>query len=310
MDDTVVMRQRPLPPPSPRRSIGRVGLWMILGLLVTVGAGTAIWLLLRKPNVPKAGEAQIFNHIGKTFAVFRFRDDPLILVVDCPDLYQQGMMFDRVAALIEKASTSRNHVLTQAEFGQTLRAAHKTVATYYYGDDYRASALRKFFRLAAAQHLALTHQEIRLEHIARREGFLKPHANGAIISIPQAAGSKRISWRSRAVILRHELAHGAYFTIASYRRFVHHFYNTQMTPAQQNDFKAFLVRDGYDPHDHDLIVNETIAYMVFTRDPNYFNAQAVGLTDAALTSLRQRFVSMMPHFWLRPLATAPLPTHH
>lgn len=311
MDDTVVIRpRRPPPHPSPSRPKGRLIFWIALGALITIAAASGFWLLLRRQAYPKAGETAIFNNVSHKFTIFRFRPDPLILVIDCPDLYQQGMMFDRVAALIEKASAPRDHVLTEAEFGQALRDAHQTVATYYYGDDYPASALRKFFRLAASQHISLTKQERRLQRIARREGFLKPGANGAMISIPQAAGSKRITWRSRAVILRHELAHGAYFTIPSYRHFVHHFYNTQMTPAQQDDFQNFLVRDGYDPHDHDLIVNETIAYMIFTRDPEYFNAHAVGLTDAALASLRQRFEADMPDFWLRPMASAPLPTHH
>lgn len=310
LDDTIVSPRRPPPALPPPRSMGRLVVWFILGLMVTIGAGAGLWLLLRRPVFPKAGETEIFNHVGNKFAIFRFHDDPLILVVDCPNLHEQGMMFDRIAALIEKADAPHDRVLTRAEFRTMLAGSHQTVATYYYGDDYPAAALRKFFRLAAAEDIELTKQELRLEDIVRSEGFLKADANGAVISIPQAAGSSRITWRSRAVILRHELAHGAYFTTPSYRRFVYHFYKAQMTPAQQNDFRNFLIRDGYDPHDHDLIVNETIAYMIFTRDPEYFNAQAVGLTNAALASLRQRFEAQMPHFWLRPMADAPLPRHH
>ena len=295
------VRARPL--------VTRLAVALIVAIAAVTGIGIGAWMALRRPDYPKAGETVIFNHVGRHFTVFRFRDDPLILVIDCPDLQAQGMMFDRVAALIEKATTPRNRVLTAAAFRAVLAKANATVATYYYGDDYPAWALRKFFRLAQAEGIRLTADERRLRKIARREGFLRPGANGAVISIPQAQGSRRISWESRAVILRHELSHGAYFTIPSYRRFVHRFYNTQMTGAERNDFRNFLIHDGYDPHDRDLIVNETIAYMVFTRDPDYFNAQAVGLTDAQLTSLRQRFVAQMPHFWLRPMADAPQPVH-
>ena len=292
-----------------RPPVTRLAVALIVAIAAVTGIGIGAWMALRRPDYPKAGETVIFNHVGRHFTVFRFRDDPLILVIDCPDLQAQGMMFDRVAALIEKATTPRNRVLTAAAFRAVLAKANATVATYYYGDDYPAWALRKFFRLAQAEGIRLTADERRLRKIARREGFLRPGANGAVISIPQAQGSRRISWESRAVILRHELSHGAYFTIPSYRRFVHRFYNTQMTGAERNDFRNFLIHDGYDPHDRDLIVNETIAYMVFTRDPDYFNAQAVGLTDAQLTSLRQRFVAQMPHFWLRPMADAPQPVH-
>ncbi|MGC8525971.1 hypothetical protein [Acidiphilium sp.] len=310
-DDTVPMGQIPsraagarTRPPATRLAVA-----LIVSIAAVTGVGIGGWMALRRPDYPKAGETGIFNHVGRHFTIFRFRDDPLILVIDCPNLRAQGMMFDRIAALIEKASTPRNRVLGEAAFRKVLAKANATEATYYYGNDYPAWALRKFFRLAHAEGIRLTADERRLREIARREGFLRPGANGAVISIPQAQGSRRISWVSRAVILRHELSHGAYFTIPSYRRFVHRFYDTQMTPSEQAAFRSFLIRDGYDPHDRDLIVNETIAYMVFTRDPDYFNAQAVGLTDAQLASLRQRFVAQMPHFWLRPMADAPLPAH-
>lgn len=307
-DDTV--RLGPERRPVTRRGVpGLIIAGLVIVLAVAVGVGGGAWFALRRPAYPLANETTIFNHVGTSFAVFRFRDDPLIVVVDCPDLREQGMMFDRIAALIEKADAPRGRVLTQTEFKAVLASSHQSIATYYYGNDYPASALRKFFRLAAEEQIHLTDQERQLKQIARREGFLKPGANGAVISLPQAGGSHRVSWRARAVILRHELAHGAYFTIPSYKRFVYHFYDTQMTPAEQADFRNFLIRDGYDPHDHDLIVNETIAYMIFTRDPEFFNAQAVGLTNAELASLRTRFEADMPRFWLRPLATAPLPTH-
>lgn len=274
---------------------------------IVVAAGIGLWFGLRPAPFPLADEGQIFQHVTKRFTVFRFRPDPLILVVDCPGLREQGMMFDRLAALIEKAGEPRDRVLSEAEFKAVLAAVHSTVGTYYYGDDYPASAMRRFFRLAAAEKLTLTPEELRLKHILHRAGFLKPGANGAVISIPQAGPGHRVTLHVRAVILRHELSHGAFFTLPAYRKFVYHFWNDVMTGQERAGFQAFLAREGYDPNEHELIVNETQAYLVFTRDREFFRASAVGLSPATVNALRATFIATMPDFWLRPLATAPLP---
>lgn len=306
-DDTV--RLRPGPHSGPRRRAG-LGLALALGgaLLVALAAFGG-WVALRPVPWKLAGERTIFAHVGGRFTVFRFRPDKLILVVDCPGLHAQGLMFDRIAALIEKADAPRDRVLSAASFRRRLVAADLTIGTYYYGNDYPASALRRFFRLAAAQHQALNPEELRLRAIARRAGFLAAGANGAIISIPQAGGKHRLGWRARAVILRHELSHGGYFTLPAYREFVHRFYDTTMTPAERTAFRGFLTRQGYDPRERGLIVNETIAYLIFTRDPDYFRASAVGLPDTTVAALRTQFEAAMPDSWLRTMATAPLPVH-
>jgi len=304
LDDTVRLAR------PPRNNRTRPILAAAAALLALIALAIGLWFARRPRPFPVAGETTIFRHVSPHFTVFRFRDDPLILVVDCPDLHAQGLMFDRVAALIEKADAPKNRVLSEAEFHARLAAAHLTIGNYYYGDDYPAHALREFFRLAAAEHLTLNPEETHLRAIARQAGFLRPGANGAIISIPQAGSSHRVSLRGRAVILRHELSHGAYFTIPAYHRYVHHFYNTVMTPQEQQAFQTFLVSQGYDPGYHGLIVNETLAYLIFTRDKRYFRASAVHLPDATITTLRQKFVAHMPDIWLKPLATAPLPTMH
>jgi hypothetical protein len=275
---------------------------IILGLVVVV-----ISLWPRPAPLPVANESTIFHHVSRHFTVFRFGDDKQVLVVDCPDLHAQGLMFDRVAALIEKAGAPKDRVLSAAAFHSALVAADLTIGTYYYGDDYPARALRKFFRLAQAEHRQLNPQEQRLHEIAAAAGFLKPGAAGAVISIPQAGAGHRVGLRARAVILRHELSHGAYFTIPAYRAFVHHFYTTALTASEQAAFKNFLVRQGYDGDEHGLIVNETLAYLVFTRDKEFFRAEVVGMSDARVAMLRAEFIAMMPDIWLKPLATAPLP---
>jgi hypothetical protein len=277
-----------------------------LGFVLIVIGG--LWFASRPAPFPLANERVIFHHIGIDFTVFRYADDPLILVIDCPSLRAQGLMFDRVAALIEKADAPKDQILPMPAFKAKLVAAGLTIGTYYYGDDYPAKALRRFFRVADADHITLTAEEHHLHAIAQRSGFLKPGANGAIISIPQAGQHHRVGLKARAVILRHELSHGAYFTIPAYHAFVHHFYDTALTAPEQAAFKAFLVHQGYDGNDHGLIVNETLAYLIFTRDPDFFRADVVGMTPARVTALRSMFVAMMPDIWLKRLAGAPLPT--
>ncbi len=277
-------------------------------VVVLLVIGSAIWFATRPAPFPLADEQAIFHHTGTQFTVFRFADDPLVLVIDCPGLHAQGMMFDRIAALIEKAGAPKDRVLSMPAFRAMLAAADSTIGTYYYGDDYPAKALRKFFRLAKAEHIALTGDENRLRGIAWQAGFLTPGANGAVISIPQAGPQHRVGLRARAVILRHELSHGAYFTIQAYHAFVHHFYDTALTGAEQGDFAAFLEHQGYDGQDHGLIVNETIAYLIFTRDREFFRGEAVGLAPRRLAALRAEFVAMMPDIWLKRLATTPLPS--
>lgn len=302
-DETVVLRARPA---QGRRRHVRV-IAAIAGSVAVLAASIGAFLALR-PAPPKlAGESAIFHHVPLRFTVFRFRHDRKILVIDCPSLHEQGLMFDRIAALVEKAGVPKNRVLTEAQFSAVLARTHQTIGSYYYGNDYDAAALRRFYRLGRKEGIHLTPQERRLEAIIRRAGFLTQDAVGAVISLPRAGHGRRVGLRARAVILRHELSHGAYYTNAAYRDFVHHFVSHDMTATERQHFVAFLGREGYDTREHWLMVNETQAYLVFTPDREFFRASAVHLPRATVQALRQLFIATMPHFWLKRLATTPLP---
>ena len=80
-----------------------------------------------------------------------------------------------------------------------------------------------------------------------------------------------------------------------------------LTPNDRAAFTAFLGRQGYDTSLTELMLNETQAYLIFTRDPRFFNAAAIGKTEAEVEQLRQGFIADMPDFWLTPLASSPLP---
>ena len=98
----------------------------------------------RSPSTT-ADEATILAHVAQHLTVFRFDANPHIIVLDFPTLRMQGEMLNRVASLIEKAGLPHDRVLTDAELDAAIRERGDTMETYYYGHDYRADALARFF---------------------------------------------------------------------------------------------------------------------------------------------------------------------
>lgn len=282
------------------------------------GAGVALvpaglagaWLGLRpalfKQPIPLGTqtEAEIDATTPCAISVSVFALDNAVVVIDFPDLASQGLTLDRVAALVEKAHLPRSRVLSDAELVQAIQASGDTIESYYYGHDYQAADLTKFFQLAASQNIQLNAHEIWLHGLLTQLGWLTPGARGAIISVP--APGAVVTPDIRAVILHHEISHGAFYTDATYRAYAESFWYG-LTASARDAFTGFLGRQGYDTSNTELMLNETQAYLIFTRDPRFFNAAAVGMSDADIAQLRNVFISNMPDFWLRPLANGALP---
>ena len=304
-DKTIVVRRGVPAPLTRRRLLGPIAAGA--GLLVLPAGLGGAWLATHSaPALPldTETEAGIDTSTPCGVKLSYFARDKNVVVIDFPDLLTQGLMLDRVAAFVEKADAPRDRVLDDAELAAAIAADGDTVATYYYGHDYQAAALARFFRLAAAEHLTLNAQERWLHRLLTQLGWLQPGAVGAIITVPAAGGI--IAPDMRAVILHHEISHGAFYTDATYRAYAESFWYG-LTDSDRAAFTAFLGRQGYDTTDTELMLNETQAYLIFTRDPRFFNAAAVGMTEAAIAQLRHGFITAMPDFWLRPLANAVLP---
>ena len=77
--------------------------------------------------------------------MFRFADNPAILVLDFASLHEQGKMLNRVAAFVEKARLPHDRVLTDSELDAAIQAKGDTVETFYFGHDYAAASLARFF---------------------------------------------------------------------------------------------------------------------------------------------------------------------
>jgi hypothetical protein len=259
------------------------------------------------PAIPihTATEAQILANRDGDLTVFRFAPNPHILVLDFASLTRQGLMLNRVAALIEKAGLPRDRVLTDAELDQAIRARGETPETFYYGHDYSAAELARFFRLAAEQQIRLNPEEEWLRTLLLQEGLLAPGAVGAVISIPHDGAAGLIDANARATILHHELSHGEYFTVPAYADYAHRFWQTAMNDQDRARFTKFLASQDYDASDQDLMINETQAYLMHTADTRFFNAQVLGMSQDALDHLRAAFLLGMPPGWLRDCTSVP-----
>jgi hypothetical protein len=237
-----------------------------------------------EPGPPLLAEAEIVAHRASTPVLLRLRENPLVFVMDFPNLAAQGAALNRVAALVEKAGMPRDRVVTEEELAAAIARNGDTAETYYYGHDYRGSALERFFALAARDGLSLTPEEAWVRDqlaLARRQA---PDGEVALISL--AAEGGLMDAATRAAILRHEIGHGHYFTLPAYAEHVRQVWQTGLGDPERAAFRRFLASEGYDPEDEDLMMNEAQAYLLHTPDPRFFSAAQLGMEEASLDRLR------------------------
>jgi len=252
---------------------------------------------------PLAGESALLAVDTNRVSLWRFADDPAILVMIFPSLHEQAMTLDRIAEFVERAGGPRDRVLDDASLRAAIAATGDNFDTVYYGHDYRAADLQRFFAIAGADQIVLDPEELLLKEQMQQQGLLTPGDVGALISMPPK-GDGVLDASARAAILRHELSHGLYFTDPAYNAYVQQFWQNNMTAGERAGMRNFLVSEGYDGTNKDLMRNEALAYLVHTPDRRFFTAQVAGMDDAAARELRDSFIAGMPAGWLRA-RTAP-----
>jgi hypothetical protein len=257
--------------------------------------------------VTSADEATILADRSPDLRVFAFAADPRVLVLSFATLHAQGLMLNRLGAFVEKAGVPRDRVLADPELEAAILRAGETADTYNYGHDYRAADLARFFDTAAREGVPLRPDEQRLGELLVQRAMLAPGAVGAVISIPPETTNPPVGAAARATILRHELSHAAYFTDPAYAAYARLFWETVLTEEQRAGFRRFLVGEGYDGKNEDLMLNEAQAYLIHTRDRRFFDPKLAGLSDAEADRLREIFLRDMPEGWLRDLTRAPRP---
>ena len=250
-----------------------------------------------------ADEQRIRDHrvpaAGPSLSVFRFAPNPRVLVLVFASLREQGNMLNRAAAFVEKANQPHDRVLTDPELDAAIRAGGDTVETFYYGHDYGAPDLTRFFALADRAGVRLTEEEEALRRLLARERWFEPNAIGGLLSIPQIGADSHVTPDARAAILHHELSHGEYFTNPAYAAFVRKFWNQTLTAGERDRMRRFLLSLGYEPGLEHVVENEAQAYLMFTESADFFTPEMVGMTKARLTELRNAFYRAMPAGWLR-----------
>jgi len=252
---------------------------------------------------PLASEAAILADAPEQLAIYRFGPQPAVVVLQFPSLADQAGMLNRVAALLEKEGYPRDRVLAHDELDAKIRASGIAPETFYYGHDYRAEDIAHFFTIASE----LNPEERQLQDLVGKLGWRERGAIGALVSVVRQTPASDIDAASRATILRHELSHGVYFTDPAYAQYCVRFWNEVLTAQERALFTSYLQREGYDPALTDLIINETQAYLIHTRDPRFFRPVDVGLTQSRAEELRRLFIAGMPPGWLRDAAATPAP---
>ena len=248
--------------------------------------------------IETADEQLIREHVATGMMVFRFAPNPRIIVLDFASLRQQGLMLNRIAAFIEKAHMPHDRVLTDAELDKAIRDGGDTVETYYYGHDYSAAELARFFTVADRQGVRLNDEEERLRRLLRQLDWLASGAQGGLISIPRVGADEKVTPSARATILHHELSHGEYFSNPTYAAYVHRFWADVLTAGERDGVKRFLGEEEYDTALEEVMENEMQAYLMFTRDPAFFTPDRASMTPARLAELQATFLRNMPAGWL------------
>lgn len=257
--------------------------------------------VLRQMDVPEMlREAPVNNG---SWSLSRLRGNPAVMVLQFPNLAEQGAAMNRIAALIEKAGAPRDRVLSDTELHQLIIGSGDNAQTFYQGHDYIAEHLARFFTLADQQGQALNVHETKLRQllldkkVLSREGALYT-AQGlqAIVSFtatqpddPRTPQDEGVDERRRESVLMHELSHGLYFTSREYRDHCWRFWRERITESERKLLRKLLARMNYDPQNEDLLVNEMQALLMHTPDTRAFSARILGISDAQLQDLRARF---------------------
>jgi hypothetical protein len=247
------------------------------------------------------------NH-SDDWRLTRLAENPKILVIEFPTLAAQGRALNRLATLIEKNKGPRDRVLSDEDLARFIKQGGDTPETFYFGHDYLAEAVARFFTMAVSQQMLLNADEIRFKKELLAASLLREESDKlianpdrqAVVSFtavqvddPNTKGDETVDAQRREAILRHELSHGEFFTNATYRKHCWTFWQ-QLSDSHRSLLIKFLTAQGYDPQNEDLMVNETQAYLMHTPDSRAFSAEQLGISVEQLNQLQARFKIGLP----------------
>lgn len=236
---------------------------------------------------------------------YRAAHNPLVVILDFPSLTDQAQALNRVAALIEKKGLPRDRVMGDGELRQYIASSGKKYDTFYAGHDYSAAALARFFTLAEAGGITKPEGDV-LEILLKLKvlrvadkGFKPGTPAQAVITLASIGADRPDNVEFRRDVLRHEMAHGEYFTHVFYRAQCQRFWQDVLSEAERRLFLRFFEKLDYDVTDGVLMVNEMQAFLGFTPSPRLFGAAKLGIAEDEMAGLRLRFaryVTTLPEF--------------
>lgn len=266
------------------------------------------------PELKRASANEIIATSSKGRNAYRLADNPRVIILDMPDIRDQGLVFGRLVLFIERANAPKSRLMFLPEVQGWLKQNKASLESLTVGNNLRASELARFYNTARFQGEALTGDERQLYDWLLAWNLLQEGPNGVtatmpehiLISFPQASSVSgcntcSVTQAQRETIAKHELAHAKLATDLAYQHYCEWFWSQALTPSLRERFTRFLQARGYDPNSRELLANEAQAFLMYTPDPTMFSAQLLGVTEAELQAMRNLFESGLPP---RPLATS------
>jgi hypothetical protein len=259
------------------------------------------------PAVPaalhEASLADLLAGHSSDWRVLRLQGAPDIVVIEFPNLAEQGATMNRIAALLEKAGAPRDQVLDDAALQRLITASHDNEQTFYEGHDYRSAGLARFFSLARQQQRVLRPQERRLRQLLLDIGLLvdaapdlRASGEQALVTFsaaqpddPRTSINEGLDARRRESVLLHELSHGEFFTRPTYRAHCWRFWRDRLSERERQQWRQLLGRLDYDLNNEELLVNEMQALLMHTADTRAFDGASLGVSEVQLADQRRRF---------------------
>jgi len=313
-DRAPVSAPRPSSRPGGRRSLLGVGIAAGVATLAAAGGGAWWWWnrpapplpAPETPAVPSPAEpapppegppalstAEILAHRAVEPTAMRWGPNPLVWLLDFPNLELQGRAMNRMAALLEKARAPRDRVLGDEALAGAITADGRTPSTWYSGHNYRASDLARFFEWAARDGVTLNPLELWVQEQVELARRVDRSRDAAFLTIP--AVGPHVDAAMRGVILRHELGHGQFFTLPFFAAHVMRVWERGFSEGERAAVRRFLGEDGYDTGQEEMMANEAMAYLLYTPDRRFFDpARDLGWSDEQAERIRGMLRSGAP----------------
>ena len=242
---------------------------------------------------PALSLTEIILHRSAEPQALRWAANPLVWVLDFPSLELQGRAMNRVAALLEKSRTPRDRVLGDEALAGAIAADNRSASNWYYGHNYRASDMARFFEWAARDGVTLNPLELWVREQVELAQRVDRSRDAAILTLP--ALGPHVDAAMRFAILRHELGHGQFFTLPFFAAHVMRVWERGFTEAERGAFRRFLGAEGYDTRQEEMMANEAMAYLLYTPDRRFFDpARDLGWSDEQAERLRGMLRSGAP----------------